>query len=74
MTFPESFEGPSRTLFLRDRHLLRIFAFPGGEAVLPLSDFLDFLLQLTLQHAGTLSLSRRAERLTWLLQELQRHV
>jgi len=69
MTFPEQFEGPANTLFLRDRKILRILTLPGEEVVLPLADFLSFLLHLTLHHAGALSIVDRAERLANLLRE-----
>ena len=62
MTFPEHFEGPAGTLFYLHRHRLWIVS-DDAEVVLPLPDFLAFLVHLAARHAVLLSLAGSAERL-----------
>jgi hypothetical protein len=57
------FEGPSDSLFIFERDLVRIFGDFGGEALVPSQDFHAFLLHLA-RHASALHLPQ--ETVEWL--------
>ena len=46
MHVPATFEGPRLTLFLLERHRVRMINGHGEEVLLPLADFHRFLLHL----------------------------
>jgi hypothetical protein len=63
MSFPQQFEGPAGTLFLRQREGLRIISYEGEETIVPLPEFLGFLIHLTTQHAAVVCVADGAVRL-----------
>src|SRR4051794_28849661 len=54
MSRPRHFEGPCQTLFLFERDALRILTEQGGEALVPDTDCIAFLLRLSTSAALTL--------------------
>jgi hypothetical protein len=63
MSFPQQFEGPAGTLFLRQREGLRIISYQGEETVVRLPEFLSFLIHLTAHHTAVVHVADRPVRL-----------
>jgi hypothetical protein len=75
MSFPDAFEGPDQTLFLLELGQFRIIGVGGSEVVVPVADFVAFLVWVTTRHPRLFASAHPEglkSRLAGLLLHLQR--